>query len=372
MAARSETGGGIAPLPGARSRKVIEQVCYRNFKTLRDVKLTLGRLTVLVGPNGCGKTSALDGLYFLSLLRDAPPEEVFKGRRAADVLRSRVPENDLGTQEIALAVSGQRGGEFFEFMLDEVRAQRGFEFTYTGEEKDHRKLLPRVRRLRLDPDVLAEPVVNGSLQMDDDGRGLANVLTDLSLTDRPRFEQIESLLHQVVPSARRLGFRKVEVEVPPPRGVPTVGVGPKTATTYELLFDTTSGTKIPAHAASEGTLLALGLLTAATGAQPLDALLIDDIERGIHPAAFRALVQGLRAVLKAVPDLQLLVTSHSPYLLESFEPEEVRLMRLDETGYAKCDPMPDHPDFAQWQDVMTTGELWSVLDDGGFASGGDG
>ncbi len=37
---------------------MIQSVHFENFRSLRAVDLNLGRLTVLVGPNGCGGISA--------------------------------------------------------------------------------------------------------------------------------------------------------------------------------------------------------------------------------------------------------------------------------------------------------------------------
>ena len=46
---------------------MIDRVHFENFKSLQDVTLHLGRLTALVGPNGCGKSSVLQGMHLLSL-----------------------------------------------------------------------------------------------------------------------------------------------------------------------------------------------------------------------------------------------------------------------------------------------------------------
>ena len=46
---------------------MIHRAKFQNFKALRDVEVTFdSRLTVLVGPNGSGKTSVLQGVHALS------------------------------------------------------------------------------------------------------------------------------------------------------------------------------------------------------------------------------------------------------------------------------------------------------------------
>lgn len=45
---------------------MIRTVEFRNFKTLRHVKLDLERFTVLVGPSASGKTSILEGLSYVT------------------------------------------------------------------------------------------------------------------------------------------------------------------------------------------------------------------------------------------------------------------------------------------------------------------
>ncbi len=45
---------------------MFETVTFKNFKSLQDVTLNLDRFTVLVGPNGGGKSSVLQAMHLLS------------------------------------------------------------------------------------------------------------------------------------------------------------------------------------------------------------------------------------------------------------------------------------------------------------------
>ena len=47
---------------------MIQNASFRNFKSLRHVEVDFERLTVFVGPNASGKTSILEGLYYLAQL----------------------------------------------------------------------------------------------------------------------------------------------------------------------------------------------------------------------------------------------------------------------------------------------------------------
>ena len=120
---------------------------------------------------------------------------------------------------------------------------------------------------------------------------------------------------------------------------------------------------------SEGTLLTLGLLTVLAVPFHTGTILIDDLERGLHPKALGELVRQLRRVQEQYPELQVVATSHSPYLLDHFKAEEILLTSLDEEGYAVVKPLTDHPEYERWKDLMAPGEFWSTVGESWITEG---
>jgi len=128
-----------------------------------------------------------------------------------------------------------------------------------------------------------------------------------------------------------------------------------------LLFDMIGGGALLAHQVSEGTLLVLGLLAGLYASGRPNLVLLDDLDKGLHPKAQRDLISLLREFLDKNPDLQILATTHSPYMLDSMEPSEVRMTFLREDGTTVCAALASHPKFEKWKDEMAPGEMWSLF-----------
>jgi predicted ATPase len=128
---------------------------------------------------------------------------------------------------------------------------------------------------------------------------------------------------------------------------------------FEIEFD--DGSEVPADLLSEGTVLAFGLLTKLREPERPRLILIDDIDRGLHLGAQAKLVAVLRELMKLDPELQIICTTHSPYLLDLFEPAEIRVLALDAERRTHARPLTGHPDFEKWKFGTQTGELWAAL-----------
>jgi predicted ATP-binding protein involved in virulence len=89
-------------------------------------------------------------------------------------------------------------------------------------------------------------------------------------------------------------------------------------------------------------------------------IMLDDVELGLHPRAQRDLIRQLRRVQETHPNLQLLLSTHSPYVVDELKPEEVWLLAPDAEGCAVSKRLSDHPNAKRALEVLTTGEFWSA------------
>lgn len=341
---------------------MIHHVDFHNFKALRDVSLDLERLTVLVGPNASGKTSVLEGLHYLAELQSKRPQEVLG---TDEDLRALATRHDGHVMVLACSTSKHD----LEFRVSPApRGVPGKEFVVRERAPDEPATDTSALLLRLDVNRLTAPSYSEEPipQMESDGAGLASVLAYLSSNSVGSITEIQEALRTVVPSVLeirtpRARVTRIETEVITQGGKSFTHRGDRVYWGNSIEFDMVGAARIPAHMASEGTMLVLGLLAAIMGPSRPEVVLMDDLDRSLHPKAQADLVGLLRKLLDQHPDMQIVATSHSPYLLDHLRPEEVRLTTLRDDGSVACGRLDEHPEFDKWKESMTPGEFWSMV-----------
>jgi predicted ATPase len=334
---------------------MIDQVKIKNFKSLRDVSINLKRFTVFVGANGSGKTSLLQALDLLCRTFQFPTpqsaDSLLRSNRSVDCtedveLRCRFDRDHFryrtSQAESDVDQANWEDGPFFAFMSN-PDVWNKWSFSYS--------VLPSPVWLRLDPSILLTPGKGDNPDpriMDANGKGLHSATASINLEDPDLWSKLQDDLRRIVPSIKRL------------RHTPH----------NELLFDTINGRGLKAHQVSEGTLLTLGLLTAIHSIDKPGLLLLDDLDRALHPKAQWELISLLRGILETNPELQIVATTHSPYLLDKMEPEEVRVLLLSDDGYTACEELTSHPKYSKWKDEFYPGEMWSAFGEDWVAKSG--
>ncbi|WP_438031539.1 AAA family ATPase [Sorangium sp. So ce204] len=391
---------------------MLQQVSFTNFKSLRRVDARLGRFMVIVGPNGSGKTSILDGLHYLARTTQAPLASVMRGtfdppnlksRGSTDAMRLAVTGSfhDV-TAGVEVGVECDSDASGTSYWSATVALRWGDAVEETAEsaaELRHIKPPPPVslarlppetpgrlrsyhrpemaelaselgssRKLRLDVEALAAPSYSEeeTPRLAMDGRDLASVLADAATRTPETFQSIQEAARRVIPALDRIRTRRAKVQRREYQEVriddaPMQHAVARSYWGQQLVLDFKGAPDVPAPLASEGTLLVIGLLTALWMAPRPRLLLLDDIDKALHPRAQEELVAQIRRILELSPELQVIATSHSPYLLDHFDAQDVLLTALLPDGSTACAPLAEHPDFDRWKTTTRSGELWSFV-----------
>jgi predicted ATPase len=372
----------------------ITRVVLENYKSIARCDVSLGPLTFLVGANGSGKSNFLDALRFVADALRAALDHAIRDRGGIKEvrLRSSGHPTHFGIRlEFALPKSGQRG--FYAFRIGALR-EGGYEvqkedcfisarevfspdFHYQvirGEvtstsltvapaaSSDRLYLvnasgLPEFRPLyealstmgfyNLNPDQIRDlqpPDVGEILARD--GSNIASVLGQLTAHAPQTKERVEEYLGKVVSGVQAVDAKPI---------------GSKETLEFRQQM---AGSKHPwrflAANMSDGTLRAVGVLVAlfqsSNGQRPRVPLVgIEEPEVALHPAAAGVL---LDALIEASQSTQVLVTSHSPELLDDSRISgESILAVLAEEGITKVAPL-DEVGLSVLRDrLCTPGEL---------------
>jgi predicted ATPase len=197
------------------------------------------------------------------------------------------------------------------------------------------------------------------------GEEFAWTLAYIMTAEPERFREIMDALRDVVPVVKKVRARparitRVERKTVTIEDQKGTFSEERTVMGQELIFDMVSGEGLPATYVSDGTLIVLAILTAIIqGNSGAKTILLDDIEQGLHPKAQRDLIRQLRKLQEVRPELQIIVSSHSPYVIDELSPGDVWLFAPDKEGCAAYARLSDHPDVDRALKVLTTGEFWS-------------
>lgn len=362
---------------------MILNVQIQNFKSLRNVSIDLERFTVFVGANGSGKSSVLGAIHNAVRAATGNPQKVFAHERHGDWIYTRG-----GQGELSISCRTDKG-EFSVRAIPPEGYPPAPEFLQKGLWDYHLSPPGQAMSVALEPArklvflhmnaatmALPSYVEEDPPRMEYTGEGLASVLAFMALNDPTAFAELVRIARTLIPRLQRIRFRKATVYKTKSElvkfGNDTVERRNRQPYQGELiLLDFDHAENVSARTASEGTMLLLGLLTVLLGPTRPRILLLDDIEHGLHPLAQKQLVEVIGRIMQKFPDLQILATAHSPYLLNYLEPDQVRIMAVGSDGHSRCGRLSDHPKFKQWTEEMHPGELWSLFGENWLVQTGD-
>lgn len=366
----------------------LTRVVLRNYKSIAACDVRLGPLTYMVGANGSGKSNFLDALHFVrdalagtidnalnergglsEVRRRSSGHPTHFGIRLEFTLRSgqsghyafnvgALPRGGYEVQTEECGLPGKGKGPYFR--LERGNLKETSEAVFPAVTPDRLALVAASGLAAFRPIYEAlttmgfynlNPKLIRELQKPQDGRllkpvgeNIASVWNHLRRTKPESIEAIEEYLQTVVPTIH---------------GVERIPVGPMESLAFRQdVAGSPHPWKFMAINMSDGTLRALGVLTALfQGNQDYSPSLIgiEEPETALHPAAASALREALQ---RASEQTQVIVTSHSPDLLDSFSvPAESLLAVISESGETRIAPVDHASHDALHEHLFSAGEL---------------
>lgn len=358
------------------------ELTLRNFKSFREATVPLSPgITVFVGANNSGKSSALAAFRLLSL--------VFRtngGSGTDDLSPSSIPcRRGDGTWSVGIAQTAGHSWSSYSIarqgtpgqLWEEVRETpigaivepkgnnaghiasitgspgiKGPPGTWMNFLQTNAHLHPpsallgesllgmSVFDLRIGALRKATPNRPGVL-LEGDGTNLGAVL-DLLANERPEvFEAITDEVRSAAPEVKKLTTPNGDMQ-----GTKTLGI-------QEL-----DGQVYRSEQISDGLLLFVGIATALhMSARRPTLVAIEEPERGIHPRRITDVVDYFRRMSQR--GTQVVLTTHSPLVLDEFrdEPDSVLLFDRDADG-SHVRKLTDVPDWEKSLQGKPLGDLW--------------
>lgn len=351
----------------------------RNYRSLAGdgAPVSLGPVTVLVGPNGSGKSSFCDALAFLADAMVNLTNALSNGE--SDSRGGFASLRKSGSSGFSIRVEAESEGIPGHYEVELVATEGGYRIAkesaewrakfeirngewYEGKRVegvtiplnglvlallqtdprfiDLASVIARIRVYKVPPIFLRQPQDKGEKGALMDGLGRNWPTTLDAVTKGPRKGSLVVALNRLTDDisdvrVKSLGGKQI----------------------VEFLHrnpgETKGGRWSPADQESDGTLRAAALLTALVQ-DPLPSLVcIEEPELAIHPGALEILYDFIHSAQRKS---QVVLTTHSPDLLDNFEPELLRVVtREGDTTHITA--MEPDQFYAAKERLRTLGEI---------------
>ncbi|MBS0664493.1 MAG: AAA family ATPase [Verrucomicrobia bacterium] len=321
---------------------MIASVSFHRFKALRATSLKLAPFNLIIGANGSGKTSLIQAVLRLRSLARLPlSTEGAKAPRKAGGpsiwFRFTAPHADL---EARLECVSDVACDLLQVLPPGSSGWPQLQ----GE-------IGRIRSYLLDHYAMAGTAPTapaGDTVLQGNGGNLGAALLSLSERHPADYAALAAETLRLMPE-----YTGIEL-----------GRAADGAVTLGLVLANNEGV-VAADSLSQGSLYLLAILVLAFDPAPPTVLCIEEIDRGVHPRLLREIRDAFYRLsypqsfgLKRAP-VQVIATTHSPYLLDLFRDHPEEVVIAQKHGSASVfERLADRADLAELLKEGSLGDMW--------------
>jgi len=359
---------------------ILDSLKVRNFKAVRESgSIKFGPLTAFIGNNGSGKSSLIEALETYQAIVARGLDEAMQRFMGIEHVQNKyaMPNTAMsfemrlrgpfGKAKLSMEVESDKSRSAYAIksekiecrdrtMLERLEHERvkfktrwnaGFSMLVSSVYLlEYANLVESWQFLTLTPERMGYPLpqkrTGGRTRMARDGSNIAEFLLELRDQHPKAMEGIIEAMTFVLPYGRDL----------------------QPAVTSELerkawLQLTEANFKIPGWMLSTGTLRMLALLALLRHPTPPPLIVVEELENGLDPRSVHLIVNEIRtAVLSG--RTQVIITTHSPYLLDLLTLEHLVVVERDADGHPRFTRPGDQEGLQRWASEFAPGKLYTM------------
>jgi predicted ATPase len=387
----------------------LRRIKLENFKAIQNSgHVILTPLTVFVGNNGSGKSSLIEGLMTYQMILRQGLDDAINYWRGFDYICNRAVPHTLNRKNIvrpieinpvciqltykeysaAMSIAHSPNGEVF-ISEEIVDISPGANFTrdiagnvyyqelagrnknekFLGKSLDtegifdmngvreqlrtlnHPEIYSQVsdwQFINFNPAIMGDPIAPrlspDRVKLEPNASNLGHYLLDLYKLDIDAFNGLVETLQYVLPYAKDL-----QVQATSPAELER-----------RIYLKMTEGSfQVPGWLLSTGTLRVVAILALLRHPFPPPLIIIEELENGLDPRTINLLVEEIRQAIES-GKTQVIITTHSPYLLDLLHLSQIVIVERSEQGEPIFSRPADKPALEQWSKQFTPGQLYTM------------
>jgi predicted ATPase len=389
----------------------LRRIKIENFKAIQNsgsIKLT--PLTVFIGNNGSGKSSIIEGLLTYQMIIQQGLDDAINYWRGFDYIRNRAVPHTLSPKSVdrpyeinpfslklsykdyslSISITQSPNGEVF-ISEEDLTIPQVICFTREIDGKVYRQYfnegkiddwkiwerdaldtqgmlnirsvqerLQAIDKLTIyteitewqfvnfNPAIMGNPIPPrlsaDRVKLAPNASNLGHYLLDLYKLDIDAFNGLVETLQYVLPYAKDLQVQ---------------ATSPAELERRIYLKMTEGNFQVPGWLLSTGTLRVVAILALLRHPFPPPLIIIEELENGLDPRTINLLVEEIRQAIES-GKTQVIITTHSPYLLDLLHLSQIVIVERNEQGEPIFSRPADKPTLEQWSKQFTPGQLYTM------------